>query len=227
MHNKFWIFDEQTVWTGSTNITVNGMLRNNNNVIVIRSSRLADIYEDEFQEMWWGDFGPSSPSRTDEQRLIINDTSVQVLFAAEDEVMQHLAPLVQGAQESIHFMAFSFTHPDLGAAMLERAQAGVDVQGIFETRGSETQYSQLPPLYCAGLPVRQDGNPATFHHKVIVIDGQTVVTGSYNFSLNADEENDENMVIISHRNIAQAYLDEFQRQWALAGPPDAEEMGCE
>ncbi|MBN1874277.1 MAG: hypothetical protein JXA33_08595 [Anaerolineae bacterium] len=226
MHNKFWIFDDQTVWTGSTNITVNGNFRNNNNVIVIESPEVAEIYEREFAEMWDGKFGPTSPSTVDEQSVTIDGTPVQILFAAEDDVADRLAALLEGAQSSIRFMAFSFTHEGMGNAVLERAEAGVDVMGIFETRGSETEYSELPILYCADVPVRQDGNPGTFHHKVLVIDEQTVVTGSFNFSENADTSNDENVVMITNRDIAAQYLQEFERRWAEATEPDVADMEC-
>jgi phosphatidylserine/phosphatidylglycerophosphate/cardiolipin synthase-like enzyme len=226
MHNKFWIFDNQTVWTGSTNITVNGNFRNNNNVLVIDSPQVAAIYEREFAEMWDGEFGPTSPSTVNAQVATIDGTRVRILFAAEDEVVSQLAPLIESAQSSIRFMAFSFTHDDLGAAALARAQAGVDVKGIFETRASETEYSELPALYCAGLSVRQDGNPRTFHHKVFIIDDQIVVTGSLNFSENADDSNDENVVIVTNADIAARYLQEFERRWAEAKEPDAADMNC-
>lgn len=226
MHNKFWIFDRQTVWTGSTNITVNGMLHNNNNVIVIESPELAEIYEREFAEMWAGEFGPTSPSTLDDQAVTVDGTPIQVLFASEDKVASHLVPLIEQAQKSIRFMAFSFTHTEIGDAVLARAGAGVDVRGIFETRGSETEYSQLPRLYCAHVPVRQDGNPATFHHKVFVIDDKLVITGSFNFSGNADQSNDENAVIITHSGIAAQYLQEFERRWAEAREPDPADMDC-
>ena len=226
MHNKFWVFDGRTVWTGSTNITQNGGFRNNNNVIVIQSTRVAEIYEREFQEMWGGEFGPRSSSTVDQQLATVNGTPIQVLFAAEDEVMSQLIPLVEGAQSSVRFMAFSFTHDDLGAAVLARAEAGLDVKGIFETRGSETEYSELPAMYCAGVPVRQDGNKGTFHHKVFVIDEKTVVTGSLNFSNSADESNDENAVVITNADIAAQYLAEFERRWAEAEAPDAADMNC-
>lgn len=226
MHNKFWIFDRQTVWTGSTNITVNGMLHNNNNVIVIESPELAEIYEREFAEMWAGEFGPTSPSTLDDQAVTVDGTPIQVLFASEDKVASHLVPLIEQAQKSIRFMAFSFTHTEIGDAVLARAGAGVDVRGIFETRGSETEYSQLPTLYCAHVPVRQDGNPTTFHHKVFVIDDKLVITGSFNFSGNADQSNDENAIIITHSGIAAQYLQEFERRWAEAREPDPADMDC-
>jgi phosphatidylserine/phosphatidylglycerophosphate/cardiolipin synthase-like enzyme len=103
---------------------------------------------------------------------------------------------------------------------------GVDVQGIFETRGSETEYSELTLLFCAQVPVRQDGNPQTFHHKVIVVDDETVITGSLNFSNNADDSNDENVVIIKNRSIAAKYLEEFDRRWQEAQDPDPSDLSC-
>jgi phosphatidylserine/phosphatidylglycerophosphate/cardiolipin synthase-like enzyme len=226
MHNKFWIFDNQTVWTGSTNITINGNFRNNNNVLVLDSPQVAAIYEREFAEMWNGKFGPTSPSTVNAQAVTIDGTPVRILFAAEDEVVSQLAPLIESAQNSIRFMAFSFTHDDLGATVLARAKAGVDVKGIFETRGSETEYSEMPALYCAGVPVRQDGNPRTFHHKVFIIDDKIVVTGSLNFSENADDSNDENVVVVTNADIAARYLQEFERRWAEAEEPDAADMNC-
>jgi phosphatidylserine/phosphatidylglycerophosphate/cardiolipin synthase-like enzyme len=227
MHNKFLIFDGRTVWTGSTNITVNGNFRNNNNVLVMHSTRVAAIYEREFAEMWEGAFGPTSPSTVDDQRVTVDGTRVDILFAAEDEVVDKLLPLITGAQRRIRFMAFSFTQDEMGAAVSARAKAGVDVRGIFETRGSETEYSELSMLYCAEVPVRQDGNPGTFHHKVLIIDDEIVVTGSFNFSENANESNDENVVIVFNRDIAAQYLREFNRRWAEARQPDAKDFKCE
>jgi len=227
MHNKFWIFDGYQVWTGSTNITENGNFRNNNNVILTESRRVAEMYEREFAEMFEdGQFGPRSPSTVELQSTTVNGTPIEVLFAAEDEVISKLIPLVQGAENSIRFMAFSFTHDDLSAALLAQANTGVNVMGIFEKRGSETAYSELPNLFCAGLPVRQDGNKGTFHHKVFIIDDEILITGSFNFSNNADDNNDENMMIIQNHEIAAEYILEFDRRWAEAEVPDQADMNC-
>lgn len=222
MHNKFIIFDGRTVWTGSTNLTHNGSFRNNNNVLVIRSPRLAEMYEREFAEMWEDRrFGPRSPSTLDDQSTRLNGTPVQVIFAPEDKAIDQLISLVANAQESIRFMAFSFTHAELGAAVRERMEAGVDVQGIFELRGSQTEFSQLRPLYCVNrLAMRQDGNPGTFHHKVIIIDNKTVITGSLNFSNSANNSNDENVLVVTNPAIATHYLQEFERRWVEAFDPN-------
>jgi phosphatidylserine/phosphatidylglycerophosphate/cardiolipin synthase-like enzyme len=176
--------------------------------------------------MWAGQFGPTSPATVDEQQVVINGTPIQVLFAPEDEIASRLIPLLEGAKKGIRFMAFSFTHDAIGSAILARANAGLDVRGIFETRGSEVEYSEMRSLFCARVPVRQDGNPGTFHHKVFVIDNETVITGSFNFSESADESNDENMLIVTNRDIAARYLSEFERRWAEAKEPNRAEMNC-
>lgn len=123
-------------------------------------------------------------------------------------------------------MAFSFTHDGLGAAMRERVAAGVEVSGIFETFGSETIYSEMAPLYCAGADVRQDGNAGMFHHKVMIVDDTVVVTGSLNFSDHAAGGNDENILMLADAGIAGLYLEEFDRRWAEARPLAPADVDC-
>jgi phosphatidylserine/phosphatidylglycerophosphate/cardiolipin synthase-like enzyme len=227
MHNKFWIFDGQVVWTGSTNISVNGIFKQNNNVLVIRSPEIAFIYEREFQELWSAQLGPRAPSTVSNQWVILDGTPIQVLFSSEDHVVNNLIALVNDAQTSIRFLAFSFTDYPLAQAMIDRRAAGVDVQGVFETFGSSSPSSELKTFWCAGLPVRQDGNGSFLHHKVIVIDGNIVVTGSLNYSSSADDENEENVVIIDNPEIAALYLQEFEKLWGQARDVAAGTFVCE
>lgn len=213
MHNKFWVFDQKIVWTGSTNITENGIFKQNNNVLVIRSTELAFAYEREFQEMWNGQFGPRAPSTVNNQWAIVDGTPVQVLFSPEDKIVSNLIALVKDAQVSIRFLAFSFTDYPLAQVMIDRAKAGVDVKGVFETFGSNSSSSELLTFWCAGVPVRQDGNGSFLHDKLIIVDNSIVVTGSLNFSSNADESNEENVVILENAEIAALYLQEFEKLW--------------
>jgi len=226
MHNKFWIFDGQTVWTGSTNVTVSGIFQQNNNVVVIHSSEVAAIYEREFTEMWEGQYGPKSSSTADQQSTVVNGTPVQVYFSAEDDVMNRIIPIVRGAQSSIRFLAFSFTDQALAQAMIDRAGTGVNAAGVFEKVGSETESAQLRALYCAKLPVRQDGNPRFLHDKLIIVDNRYVITGSFNFSENATESNDENVLIIDNPQIASLYMQEFERIWNIATEPNPATFSC-
>ena len=227
MHNKFWIFDREIVWTGSTNITENGIFKQDNNVIVVHSPALAEIYEREFDEMWNGEFGPTSTSTVDEQSVIVSGTQLQVLFSSEDDVAEHILPYLEAAQTSIRFLAFSFTHDAMGEAMRNRSDAGVDVMGVFEKTGSSTEYSELGMMYCAGMAARRDENPSFLHHKVIVVDNRIVITGSLNFSDNANESNDENVLIVDNAEIAKLYTQEFDRIWALSSDPEAGKFECE
>jgi phosphatidylserine/phosphatidylglycerophosphate/cardiolipin synthase-like enzyme len=227
MHNKFIVIDGRLVWTGSTNLTENGTTRNNNNVIVFLSEALAAVYTREFEEMWAGQFGITSPSTVEQQRVGMYDSSVQVYFGPEDSVVSSLTYLLDKAQHSIRFMAFSFTHEAMGYVMRTNANLGVDVRGIFETRGAFTQYSELASFACAGIPVRTDSNGRSFHHKVIIVDDFIVATGSFNFSNNADTNNDENMIVIANREIAAVYIEEFERRWAEANEVVAgEDVTC-
>lgn len=227
MHNKFWIFDNQIVWTGSTNITENGIFKQNNNTIVIQSAALATIYEREFQEMWEGQFGPTSPSQLNDQTTVVNGSQIVVVFTSEDPALeQAVIPVVKSAKKNIRFLAFSFTDYPLAEAMIQRAQNGVDVAGVFEKVGSETDAAELGTLFCAKIPVRQDGNPSFLHHKVIVVDERIVITGSLNFSTNAEESNDENVIIIDNADIARLYMQEFERDWNLATDPSPADVSC-
>lgn len=220
MHNKFVIIDNLAVWMGSWNFTVNDTYRNNNNVLILRSQGAVANYQAEFNEMFNQRlFGPSSPSQTPRPDFRQDGIAILTHFAPEDDVLEDIVQLVQGAQRSIRFMTFSFTVDSIGSAMLERAGSGVAVQGIFETTGSETQFSEMTPLFCAGLSVRQDGNPFRLHHKVFIVDDQTVLAGSFNISDNAVRSNDENLIIITDRDLAAEYIAEFDRRWAEARLP--------
>ncbi|MCS6994608.1 MAG: phospholipase D-like domain-containing protein [Anaerolineales bacterium] len=226
MHNKFWIFDGAVVWTGSTNATINGMFEQNNNVIVIKSPALAAIYERQFADMWDGQFGARSPSTIEQQQLTINGTPIQVAFSPEDKPVQFIVSYLQKAQRNIRFMAFSYTQPDMGNAMIERIKSGITVEGVFETVGSDSEFSEMLPLYCAGGKMRRDGNSGFLHHKVIIIDDRIVVTGSLNFSDGANRNNNENILIIENAEIAKRYLEEFQRVWQAASDLDPARFKC-
>jgi len=92
-------------------------------------------------------------------------------------------------------------------------------RGVFETTGSETRFSEYGAMKAAKLGVWQDGNPYLMHHKVFIVDGQTAILGSFNFSQNAETENDENLLIVDDPALAQAFTAEFERVLAQAKNP--------
>lgn len=222
MHNKFVVVDGSWVWTGSWNFTKNCTYRNNNNAVLIASPHLAENYATEFEELFGGKFGPTSPKNTPYPTLMIEvpEKSLQVLvevyFAPEDKVASHLIPVLSRARQSVHFMAFSFTSRDIADTLIKLARRGVSVEGVVETRGSDTVYAQYSWLKEAGIPVWKDGNPYLLHHKVFIVDGAIVVLGSYNFSGNAEKDNDENLLIIHDPEVATRFVAEFERVYEQA-----------
>ena len=222
MHHKFAVIDGQTVLTGSWNFTVGDTYRLNNNTIVIRSPELAANYLAEFEKMFVRKiFGPTKPAGVPNPVLTIEGTRLENYFAPEDKVAPKIVTRLSGARSSVRFLAFSFTHDDLGEQLIKLHQAGVKVEGVFETTGSETRFSEFGRLKQAGLPVWQDGNPYVMHHKVFIIDDQTVIFGSYNFSSNADTDNDENLLIVDNPEIARAFTGEYEKILAQAqNPPE-------
>ncbi len=218
MHDKFVVIDRQEVWTGSMNLTVGSVYDDNNNLLRMRSTPVASEFTRQFDEMFVEDrFGPLSLMGAPHGRLPVGATSVDVLFAPEDRVAARLTDLIRGASSSIDFLAYTFTADGLADAMLERARTGVRVRGVFERDMAESLGSEFPRLLQAGVEVRVDGNWGLMHHKVLVIDEGTVVTGSYNFTRSAEEGNDETVVLLDDPSIARQYLQEFERMYAAAG----------
>ncbi len=214
MHHKFVVIDERYVWTGSYNPTYNGAYKNNNNVIFLDSVALAYNFTQEFRELFSSvQVRISSGKVAAHPKVKLSDgTQIFAYFSPKNDTISPLLKEIQSAEKSIHFMAFSFTHDALGAAMRHRFEAGIDVQGIFEKWQVDGRYSEHNAMRKAGIPVVLDENGGAMHHKVIVIDGETVVTGSYNFSKNAETRNSENLLIIKgNQEIAEAYITEFQR----------------
>ena len=220
MHHKFMVVDGAAIWTGAVNFTEGDTYRLNNNAIKIVSHQLAQNYTAEFEKMFvQRSFGPFKPAGGTEALLTLEGVPIENYFAPKDGVADKITARLAQAKQSIHFLAFSFTSDPIGSAMLARAKAGVSVAGVFEKTGSETQFSEYGKMRKAKLDVLQDGNPYVMHHKVIIIDGRTVIFGSFNFSNNADKDNDENLLIIDDPTLAQAFEAEFQRVREVALNP--------
>ncbi len=214
MHHKFIVIDERYVWTGSYNTTYNGAYKNNNNVILIDSVPLAYNFTQEFRELFLdAQVGKPSGAFVAYPKVMLNDgTQIFTYFSPESDTISPLLKEIKSAEKSIHFMAFSFTHDAIGNAMRDRFASGIEVRGVFEKRQTDNLYSEYKAMKKAGLSVILDKNKGTMHHKVIVVDEDTVITGSYNFSKNAEKNNSENLLIIKgNREIAAAYLAEFEK----------------
>jgi phosphatidylserine/phosphatidylglycerophosphate/cardiolipin synthase-like enzyme len=219
LHSKFIIVDERTVWTGSWNTTNNDTYRNNNNVLRITIPQVVANYQAEFAELHAGRFSTSKQARTPHSVIATPSLVLHNAFSPREPVEAQIVALVEQAQQRVEFLAFSFTSDRLGDTLIARHAAGVAVRGVFERRNAGGLGSAYHRLQGAGLAVYPDGNCYTMHHKVIIIDGRIVITGSYNYSARAERTNDENTLIIVDAAIAQAYQAEFERVYRQARNP--------
>jgi phosphatidylserine/phosphatidylglycerophosphate/cardiolipin synthase-like enzyme len=218
MHNKFTVIDGKEVWTGSLNYTAQGSYEDNNVVLHVRSREFAQNYTAEFEEMFKKkSFGANSPAKTPFTNLEIDDIPVEVYFSPEDnngDVAGRIMELVSSAQQDVRVLAYSLTLDDLANALIDRQEAGVDISGVFEEEQVRSnQGGEFCYLFNEGVPVRLDGNPGLMHTKALVVDDEWVILGSYNFTGNANRRNDENLVIVRDRALAQQMLAEFERIW--------------
>ncbi len=217
MHNKFVVIDEEEVWTGSWNLTENGTYANNNNVVIVDSAKLAESYTVEFEEMFEdGAFGASSPDYVPHPLVDLNGILIETYFEAEGNVRERIIELIDGAEESVRFLALIFTDDGIARAIIRSHRAGLTVSGVIEARNGNAGGSVFEPLRGAGVDVLEDGNPYIMHHKVVLIDEEIVITGSYNFTANAADNNDENVLILHSPEIAERYLEEFERVYQEA-----------
>jgi phosphatidylserine/phosphatidylglycerophosphate/cardiolipin synthase-like enzyme len=213
MHNKFVVLDRSEVWLGSMNFTDSGTYDDNNNMVRIRSTRIAENYSVEFNEMFERNlFGPDVLARTPNPDIMLDGTRVETYFSPDDHVLNALYSLLSASEESIYFLAFSFTSNELGAIVREKAGAGLDVKGVMDEEQIKSNTgTEFDPFRQAGLDVRIDGLDGQMHHKFFIVDESIVVIGSYNFSRAAEERNDENILIVYNPQIAEFYLQEFHR----------------
>jgi phosphatidylserine/phosphatidylglycerophosphate/cardiolipin synthase-like enzyme len=220
MHDKFMVIDKSEVWVGSMNFTDSGTYDDNNNMMRILSTKIAENYTTEFEEMFNDNlFGENVRAATPHPSLTLDGTDIKNYFSPDDGVLNAIVPLLNGAQKSIYFLAFSFTSNELGDIVREKAAAGLTVQGVMEEEQVKSnQGTEYDPFKQAGLDVRMDGNAGQMHHKVFIIDEKIIIFGSYNFSQSAETRNDENILIIYNTAIAQQFIQEFQRVWAQAQP---------
>jgi phosphatidylserine/phosphatidylglycerophosphate/cardiolipin synthase-like enzyme len=207
MHNKFCVIDDRIVTTGSFNPTHNGAYKNNNNLVVVKSKLLASIYEKEFIELWDGVFGGGE--KTEDNIMLLDNKTYEVYFCPEDGCRDKVKEKIMIANESIYFMVFSFTDGGIATDLIMKHNEGVLVKGVFEKLHAKRGVYGL--LEFQGLDVKVDNSSGLLHHKVFVIDEKIVITGSFNPSKNANQNNDENILVIHDEVIAKKYLEEFKK----------------
>lgn len=216
MHNKFIIFDDKIVLTGSMNFSLTGLSGfNQNNVVVLKSPEIARLYKKEFDEMYSGKYH-NLKSKMPEKRYILSDgTVIKVYFSPKDKgITNGVIPLVNGAKKYIYVPAFLITHKPLTTALIKAKQRGVEVKIILDATSVGLRNTSTKELRAADIPVKIENYAGKMHSKTMIIDDRYIVTGSANFSNSGENKNDENQLIIENPKLAKFYKDFFLYLWA-------------
>ena len=113
-------------------------------------------------------------------------------------------------------MSYSFTSPEVVRALVDAHHRGVDVKIVLDEKGNRNNASvaAMNLVAGAGIPLRTNGRYAIMHDKVIIVDGHTVETGSFNYTRAGARKNSENVLVIREMaEIASRYLDHWQSRW--------------
>ncbi|MGM5480813.1 MAG: phospholipase D-like domain-containing protein [Nanobdellota archaeon] len=216
MHHKFCIFNNKTVLTGTWNPTMRGTYVNDNSIVLIRSKVIAELYDKEFERLEARiDSSMKMPSHPQsEYHINLSGTPIRLCFSPVQDCEGVMIEELRVAEEEIRILAFMLTSDAVGDT-LARLTGNVTIQGVFEATGV-SRYSEYEKLLDAGATIYKDGNSAFMHQKLMVLDEEKLLIGSYNPTKNARERNDENLLIIKDRSLASSAIREYERIMTIA-----------
>jgi phosphatidylserine/phosphatidylglycerophosphate/cardiolipin synthase-like enzyme len=146
---------------------------------------------------------------------------MDVKFARSESVADAITPLLYGSSRSIDAALYRFNHPGLAHALEEAAQRGVRVRLVVDGNKYEESRATQELLSGGIIPYRlafgRQGRGSKMHHKFVILDRQTLLTGSYNWTLESEDENYENLIITQDAPTIEAYTREFEALWEEAG----------
>jgi len=235
MHNKFIIVDANStnnawVMGGSCNWTnPNNLFNDYNNIIFIQDKALAKAYTIEFEEMWGGTFGTHKKDNTP-HKFIVGGKEMELYFSPSDHTTSKILEVINNVDYTLEFGLLEFTRNDLGSAVINIHNSfGTNVRGIME--GQNSNGSEFANLQTNGVNIKSHlGITYQFHHKYAIADANilasdpTIITGSHNWSTNAESNSDENTIIIHDHTIANIYLQEFTKRFNELGPSGIDDL---
>jgi phosphatidylserine/phosphatidylglycerophosphate/cardiolipin synthase-like enzyme len=140
-----------------------------------------------------------------------HDTKAEVYFSPKGGCTEAIVKHLGKAQRTIYVLAYSFTSPAITQALIEAKARGVEVEVILDKSQSRGQGAAGSILRDAGVNVYIDSAHAIAHNKVILIDGLSLITGSFNFTKAAEERNAENLVVLESPEAVGLYGEEFRK----------------
>jgi phosphatidylserine/phosphatidylglycerophosphate/cardiolipin synthase-like enzyme len=142
--------------------------------------------------------------------------TVQVGFSPEGSAQTLVLDVIRSAKQDIRVMGYDFTAPDIAHALVEAHKRGVDVKVVLDARSNDGRASvaAMNVLVNSGVELRTIDRYKIQHDKVIIADGQTVETGSFNYTSSAERTNSENAVVIwNFPDVAASFQRHWQSRW--------------
>jgi phosphatidylserine/phosphatidylglycerophosphate/cardiolipin synthase-like enzyme len=141
----------------------------------------------------------------------VQNNSVAAYFSPEGGCTEVIVKEIGTAKAEIYVQAYSFTSTPIAKALLDASKRGVKVEAILDKSQRTAKYSSATFLAHVHIPTYIDDKHAIAHNKIMVLDGATVITGSFNFTKAAEERNAENLLIIRSQELAKQYLDNWEQ----------------
>jgi phosphatidylserine/phosphatidylglycerophosphate/cardiolipin synthase-like enzyme len=152
------------------------------------------------------------------KRFLFAQADTSVFFSPKGGCEAQLVKAINGAKKEVRVQCYSFTSFPILKALTTAHERGVDVKVILDFKWNKGAPQVANALKLAGVPVLFDGKHPIAHDKVTVIDGLTVLTGSFNYTAQADKFNAENLLVITDAEIAKQYLNHWSDHAAHAVP---------
>ena len=216
MHNKFFIFDNKKVFTGSTNISSTCLTGYNSNVaVLINSEKIASIYKEEFEQMYKGKFHNEKAPVKDNEDIRFNNLVISVYFSPTNHAtLNQIIPLIKSAKEYIYIPAFYLTRNDIIQELISAKNRGLDIKIIVDETSTKGKYVNVDYIKNNGIDIKIENWQGKMHMKSFIIDDNTLVIGSMNFTKQGEFINDENCLVIKNSPIlTMAYKKHFLELW--------------
>jgi len=215
MHNKFFIFDDKILWSGSANLSDTGTGGYNaNNVAVIEDEKIASIYEEEFDQMFKKEKFNNKKRELSHKDIKTDDSIISIFFSPKSNTYEEgIKELIENAKSYIYIPIFYLTHEDLAQQLIKAHKRGVEIKIILDATAARNKYSKHKLLREEGIEVKVENFGGKMHAKSMIIDDTYIISGSMNFTKAGNAKNDENTLIIKNQKLAKEYRAYFMNLW--------------
>ncbi len=153
--------------------------------------------------------------------LVHAEPSIQAGFSPEGSARKLVLETIGSAKHSIQMLAYAFQAPDIMQALVDARSRGVDVRVVIDKKRNLGKASKVAMDFVTrnGVELRTNDHFHIHHDKTIIVDGNTVETGSFNFAPSAETVNSENVVVIRDMpELSRQYIAHWQSRWDLGKP---------